>query len=235
MIIAMSRPRILRSASSSRRARSRAVEADRPLLICPGGGMSCMMARASVVLPEPDSPTRPRTSPAFDRKIDVAQNLRRHRPVAGKGDRQLVDIEERRAGAAARRSVVLPSGVAAVISVSSGRGEIDQVDDQIDDQRQDRRIEHEAEHRIEVGIEHALHGILSGATPAEDDLDEHGAADQEAVEHADDGDDRRQRIAQRLAHDDVARQPAHLRVAAEVGLQHPLHRRLRHLQDRRRH
>ena len=58
-----------------------------------------------------------------------------------------------------------------------------------------RGEEHEAQHRIEVGVEHALHRVLAGPAPAEHDLDQHGAADQKAVEHADDGHDRRQRVA----------------------------------------
>ncbi len=63
IIIAMSRPRIWRSSSGASARRSWPANSIRPRSIRPGSGISCIMLRASIVLPDPDSPTRPITSP----------------------------------------------------------------------------------------------------------------------------------------------------------------------------
>ena len=60
---AMSRSRILRSAPSSSFIRSTSPSITRPPTIRPGGRVMRMSAVAIVVLPEPDSPIRPRRCP----------------------------------------------------------------------------------------------------------------------------------------------------------------------------
>src|ERR1019366_8433712 len=63
-IIAMSLPRIRRSSSSLRPTSSRSFSLTEPLTIDPPGGSSPMIDKPVMDLPQPDSPTTPRVSPA---------------------------------------------------------------------------------------------------------------------------------------------------------------------------
>ena len=60
-------------------------------------GSSPTMARPIVVLPDPDSPTRPRTSPRADREVDVVDRPERgHAPALGVLDGDVAGRRPRR-------------------------------------------------------------------------------------------------------------------------------------------
>ena len=76
---------------------------------------------------------------------------------------------------------------------------VEEVDDQEDEGREDGRDQHDGLERRVVGVDHQLDRVLAEPAPGEDGLDQHGAAEQEPELDADHGDDRRQRVAQRVA------------------------------------
>ena len=74
--IAISPPRTARSSgSASRRSRSRPRQHTLPL-VCATRGSRRRMARSVRLLPEPDSPTMPSTSPASTSKLSLQHGLR---------------------------------------------------------------------------------------------------------------------------------------------------------------
>jgi hypothetical protein len=70
-IMAISPPRTLRSSSAGMATRSRPRHSTRPLT-WPGSRIRRMMERNVTLLPEPDSPTRPTTSPGATSKSTSA-------------------------------------------------------------------------------------------------------------------------------------------------------------------
>src|SRR5262245_59678499 len=73
--MAMHRPRIRRMARWGRRVRSSPSNAMFPLTIRPAGGSKPTIDRQVVVLPHPDSPTRPRVSPSSRAKLTPSTAL----------------------------------------------------------------------------------------------------------------------------------------------------------------
>src|SRR5262245_49239676 len=73
--MAMRRPRIRRMARGDRRARSSPSNSMLPPTIRPAGGSKPTIERQVVVLPHPDSPTRPRVSPSSRAKLTPSTAL----------------------------------------------------------------------------------------------------------------------------------------------------------------
>ena len=99
----------------------------------------------------------------------------------------------------------------------------------------DRRDQQDAAlHDRIVARLHAVDQPVADARPRKDRLGEDGAGQQQSDLQPDDGDDRDQRIAQRVHDDDApARQPLGARGAHVVLAQHFEHRRARHPRDHR--
>ena len=91
-------PRSRSSAGAVEPSRSRALETARCRLRPAGwAGGSPAAARPAVDLPQPDSPTRPKTSPRRDRETDLV-STRSQPPALAVGDVELDHLERRAAG-----------------------------------------------------------------------------------------------------------------------------------------
>ena len=80
--MAMRAPRTRRIASASLSSRSSPSRRMRPATICPGGGTSRMIDSDVTLLPQPDSPTSPSTSPRSMAKLTPSTARTVPAPVA---------------------------------------------------------------------------------------------------------------------------------------------------------
>lgn len=78
---------------------------------------------------------------------------------------------------------------------------VEDVYNQVDDEDEGGGDQHEPLQGRIVGIDDRLHRILTKPAPREDRFDENGSTQQKADEEADQRDDRRQAVAQRIADD----------------------------------
>ena len=89
-------PRTWRISASDLSSRSSPSNIIRPLTMRAAGGSRRRIVSASVVLPEPDSPTMPSVSPALQRERDVVDGA--HHAGAPLGDvvgRQILERQQR--------------------------------------------------------------------------------------------------------------------------------------------
>src|ERR1043165_4987386 len=82
--------------------------------------------------------------------------------------------------------------------------ELDDIDQQVGGGDRHAAHEDDAEDERNVDLEDRLQHLAAEAGPAEDQLDHHRAAEQDAEVDADEGDQRADRVAQRMATDDGA-------------------------------
>ena len=92
-------PRTCRISASVLRARSSFSNQICPPTICAAGGSTRRMLSASVLLPDPDSPTMPIVSPATDAQRHVIHRTHHAGPLRGDVMRgEVVDLQQRPAG-----------------------------------------------------------------------------------------------------------------------------------------
>ena len=102
--------------------------------------------------------------------------------------------------------------------------DVEHVDQQVDGEERDREDHDRALRRREIAGDDGADREPADAGPGEHGLRHHGAAEQERRLQADQGDDRDQRIAQRVMHDhDGLAQALGARGAHEIGAQHFQH------------
>src|SRR5215469_1768232 len=158
-------------------------------------------------LPEPDSPTMPRIWPRA-RSNDRPSTALTRPSVVGKCTRR--SRTDRNADGTSVSRCSMASCITSSPRRSSGQAHarvderVEDVDDQVGDDEGDCSNQRDPHDHWQVVLPDRRHRQPAETTQVEDGLGDDGGADQLAEVDAEDGDDRRQRGAQTVPHDDGA-------------------------------
>src|SRR5579885_179528 len=216
-IAPISLPRRRRISGAGRLSMRRPPSTMRPPAMWPGGSKRPMMAAPVSDLPAPDSPTTPSTSPGAMAKETPSTAVTSPRRVA-KAMRRFSTCNS------GLRSDAMAARRGAIDAQARIDGVVEEIDDEIDDDEEEGDKHEIGRHHGNVGEADRLDDEKPHAGPLEHRLGDDGKGDDRAQLQPGDGDDRHERVLQRVAEmDEAVRQAAGAREFDVVGAQHLQH------------